>query len=796
MHSTSDPPILLININRTSPVSSSDTIPISLGYIGAFLKDNGFEIALWNDLKDRPLSLLRIREFILERRPLYVAFSAYLENMEGIRLLAKFIKELDPRIPIVIGGPQATFMPTEALLDLRHIDVISRGEGEIVARDLACSLREGLPLSAVRGISYRVENRLYDNPIAGETGDDLDTYPSPYLTNVLDLSHKDTAILLTSRGCVYPCVFCYTPRAFHHKVRFHSIGRVLEEIKYCVKKGLRQFWFADPNFSFSRERLECLLDKIIEQDLDIRFWCQTRYDLVDASLLMKLKRAGAATIAYGMESGSPRVLDTIRKKLDLPRLSQAIKLAQSFGVNVELFTLYGLPGETFADAYETVRFVKNHGVRIEGNSCSQQLQVYFGTEIQRDYKKFGIIPHPQYKPRYLSIGDDFETENLTSKEIKRLKAIWFINNAFFQEKVEARTDIFPLLSYLVHQAHYLDEEPEFYLYLTKLLCEVEEFESLYQYLSTARAASQSWLKEWIRHVPFYRDSSSGARPGMKVILDIAGYLGERPIASTSGRFWPLVIGEGRFLPEFESNLVGLEAGEERRFQVRFPHEYPEQELAGQEATFMVRVHKVMEPVFVQGIEDIPSLGICNTYKPDDLDSLRKNQEALYYIWLRSLGPEELMQSPERGLELISKYLCLGKFNEAMALAETIFTMDGLGPKVSRVLMEGGLFEFALELINKAGWQDHEGLIQQTRCYLGLKDYDRALEILKRINNARDLRVPYLLLDTYQKKGEAGEVIEELKEKFLAGQIRYSLFREEQRLKMAGPVCVQRTGRTV
>ncbi|MDO9462956.1 MAG: radical SAM protein, partial [Deltaproteobacteria bacterium] len=607
--------------------------------------------------------------------------------------------------------------------------------------------------------------------MAEETGDDLDGYPSPYLTNVLDISHKDTAILLTSRGCVYPCVFCYTPRAFHHKVKIHSIERVLEEIRHCVKKGVRQFWFADPNFSFSRERLECLLDKIIEQGLDIRFWCQTRYDLVDASLLMKLKRAGAATIAYGMESGSPRVLDTIRKKLDLARLSQAIKLAQSFGVNVELFTLYGLPGETFADAYETVRFVKNHGVRIEGNSCSQQLQVYFGTEIQRDYKNFGIIPQPQYKPRYLSIGDDFETENLTSKEIKRLKAIWFINNAFFQEKVEAKTDIFPLLSYLVHHAHYLDEEPEFYLYLTKLLCEVEEFELVYQYLNTAKASSQSWLKEWIRHVPFYRDSNSTARSGTKIILDIAGYLGERPIPSTSGRFWPLVIGEGRFLPDFENNLVGLKAGEKKRLQVRFPHEYPDRELAGQDATFMVTVHKVMEPLFVQGIEDIPSLGICNTYQPGDLDSLRKTQEALYYIWLRSLSPEELMQNPERSLDLISKYLCLGKFTEAMALAETIFMMDGLGPKVTRVLMEGGLFEFALELINKAGWQDHAGLIQQTRCYFSLKDYDRALEILKRIYNERDPRILYCLLDIYQKKGEAMEVIEELKEKFLAGQLR-------------------------
>lgn len=781
------PPVLLINSNRTAPVSSPDTIPISLGYIGAFLKDAGFEVTLWNDVKDKPISLLEAKEFILSRRPLYVAFSAYQENMERVRFLAKFIKDLDPQAPIVIGGPQATFMPTEALLDLRPVDIISRGGGELVARDLAQCRCEGRPLSTVQGISYKIGSSLYNNPRAEETEDDLDVYPSPYLSNILDLSHKDTVILLTSRGCVYPCVFCYTPRAFGHRVKFHSIERVIEEIRYCLIRGLRQFWFADPNFSFSRERLECLLDKIIAENLDIQFWCQTRYDLVDASLLLKLKRAGAATIAYGMESGSPKVLENIRKRLDLPRLSQAIKLAQSFGVNVELFTLYGLPGEKFTDAYETVRFVKNHGVRIEGNSCSQQLQVYFGTKLQRDHKKLGIVPHLQYKPRYLSIGDDFETNALTAKEIKRLKAIWFINNAFFQERVESRTDIFPLLSYLIHHAHYLDEEPEFYLYLTQLLCEVEEFGLLYRYLSDPKASSQSWFKEWIGHVPFYRDANCEARSGMKVILDLAGYLRGRPVPSASGRFWPLVIGEGRFLPDFENSLVGFKPGKERQFQVRFPDDYPDGELAKQEVTFNVKVHKVMEPIFVQGIEEIPLLGISNSYRLINPDILSKSQEALYYLWLRSLSLTELLEKPERALELVSKYLCLGKFTEAMELAEAVFAMDGFGLKVGRILMEGGLFEFALDLINKAGRQDYESQIQQVRCYLSLKDYDQALETLRRIYNERDQRILYYLLETYKRRNETGDqgVIEELQDKLLASQIKYTLFKEAQRMRKAG-----------
>ena len=786
MSPTIDRPVLLININQTSLSSSADTVPISLGYIGSLLKHSGFHVTLLDDLKDRPLSFLKLRDFVLKHRPLYVAFSAYQANMEQIRLVSKFIKGLDPDISVVIGGPQANFMPTEGLLDLCHVDVISRGQGETIARDLALALRDGRPLSEVLGISYRLGDAVHDTPVA-DSGPDLDIYPSPYLSDVIDLTGKDTAILLTSRGCTYPCVYCYTPRAFHHRIKFHSIGRVIEEMKYCIGRGVRQFWIADPNFSYSRERLESLLDSIIEQDLNIHFWCQTRYDLMDKDLMKRLKQAGIITIAYGMESGSPRVLDNIRKKLDLERLSQAIKLAQSYDVNVELFTMYGLPGEDLADAHRTVDFVKKHDIRIEGNSSCQQLQVYFGTEIEQNQEKFGILDLKKYRPRYLCLGDDFETTTLPAKDINQIKAVWFLNSAYFREKVEATRDVFSTLSFLFRHSLYLKEEPEFSIFLIHLLREVEETALLSKYVGASKHTSQPWFKDWITQVPFYRDSDRAAESGMKVFLDFAGHVNGRPLADTVGQYRPVVLGEGRFLEDFESALVGLKPGMEKEFDCRFPDDYQDEELAGAIVTFVAKVRKVMEPVFVQGIEDIASLGITNDYHAKDLDFLQQTDEALYYLWLRSLTPEDLAASPRRCLDLTSVYLSLNKFPEAKALAEQIFHRDDSRQEVIRLLLEHGLYEFTLDLIQGRNKGDLETQFAEGLCFMGLKAYDRALEVMNRLYNPRNLRLLHCLTEIYKAKNEPREKIEAMEEEFLAGRIGFTLYKEGQAAREAGIV---------
>ena len=413
--------ILLIEINPFIPPAT----PISIAYIAAFLRSHGFNVDIMNIGENTPFSLHYLYSYIHDFKPRLVGFSTYQRNILFVNGMADYIKSIDPEIKIAIGGPQATFMPSSALQKKGAIDFICRDEGEITLLNIAEAMRDKRDNPIIPGSSCRCEDRLfYDGPNI-EPYKDLDTYPSPYLHNdLIDFSNLEEAILFTSRGCPYGCIFCYTPNAFKRKVRFHSIDRVIEEIEWIYRKGIKKFWFADPSFSINIERVDRLMEEILRRELKIQVWLETRADMVNDELLKKMKAAGVYLIAYGLESASERVLENLNKKISLDDLRGAIRLTQKHGIDVELFTQYGLPNETFDDAMKTLQFLKDNKVKIRGNSNSQQMQLYFGTEVFDSYQEYGIQSMEKDNPPYISIGKQYETEHLSYDSLKKISAMW------------------------------------------------------------------------------------------------------------------------------------------------------------------------------------------------------------------------------------------------------------------------------------------------------------------------------------------------------------------------------------
>ena len=413
--------ILLIEINPFIPPAT----PISIAYIAAFLRGHGFSVDIINIGENTPFSLDLLHSYIRDFKPRLVGFSTYQRNILFVIGMAGYIKSIDPSIKIAIGGPQATFMPAAALRSVESIDFICRDEGEIVLLNIAESIRDEKDDGPIPGSSCRCGDSLISKASCVEACKDLDMYPSPYLLNdLIDFSSLEEAILFTSRGCPYRCIFCYTPKAFKRKVRFHSIDRVIEEIEWIYRKGIKKFWFADPSFSINIERVDRLMEEILRRELKIDIWLETRADLVNNELLKKMKAAGVYLIAYGLESASERVLEYLDKKISLDDMRNAVNLTQKYGIDVELFTQYGLPNETFDDAMKTLQFLKDNQVKIRGNSNSQQMQLYFGTDVSDSYRKYGIKPLEKDKPPYMSIGKQYETEYLSYDDFKKINAIW------------------------------------------------------------------------------------------------------------------------------------------------------------------------------------------------------------------------------------------------------------------------------------------------------------------------------------------------------------------------------------
>jgi len=416
--------ILLIDINPFSP----SLTPISLGYIASFLKSRGFNTRILSLGENTLISRTNLCEIVRRFSPALVGLSAYQRTMLYVNGLAKLIKSLDRDIKLAIGGPQATFMPSSAFSELPDIDYISRSSGEETLLRVALAIKNGTPFSNLFGVSYKdASGEVFDTPELDAEAD-LDLYPSPYLDNTFDYSRMSEAIMLTSRGCPHDCIYCYTPNAFKHKVSFHSVDRVIEEIKWIRKKGVKRLWFADPNISLRPARLMEIFDRMLSEGLDVQMWLQTRADLVDPEVMKIMKRAGVSTIAFGLESGSERVLAKLGKHISVERVAEAVKLAQSEKIEVELFTIFGLPYETFEDAVKTLEFMKANKVKIMGNTNSQQMQIYFGTYMARHYDEYKIKPLNNKRRAYLSIGNNYETDCMNYKEIQKIQALWKANS--------------------------------------------------------------------------------------------------------------------------------------------------------------------------------------------------------------------------------------------------------------------------------------------------------------------------------------------------------------------------------
>jgi anaerobic magnesium-protoporphyrin IX monomethyl ester cyclase len=412
--------VLLIDI---SPFTEAVT-PVSLGHIGAALARCGHNIRIMSIGASSTLSLAGLKAYLSEFQPRMVGFGTYQRNLPRIIALARLIKEVLPQAAIVLGGPQASFMPDEGLAALRDIDFLCRGEGEAVIEIIAESVLSGDADQPVPGASRRTADGgvLTGPPV--EAARDLDEYPSPWLSGVLDPAAMAESIMLTSRGCPHKCVFCYTPAASERKIRCNSIDRVVEEIAFVAKRGTGRFWFADPNFSFSERRVIGILEGILKRNLDLEMWVETRADMLSPDMIRLMKRAGVYLVAMGLESASPKVVPGLNKNLQPDRIRGAVRMALEGGLDVELFSQYALPNEALDDAMATLQFVKDCGVKIQGNSNAQQMQLYFGSDVCASYARYGVTPLRDTFPPYLSIGTEFETQWMSKREIDEVKRAW------------------------------------------------------------------------------------------------------------------------------------------------------------------------------------------------------------------------------------------------------------------------------------------------------------------------------------------------------------------------------------
>jgi len=279
--------------------------------------------------------------------------------------LVDAIRARIPDIMIVLGGKYVTHCWQHASKLGTSVDAFVRGEGEsavaVLARAVAGGANRVEAVSALAALPNVWVPGKSSDPTLPLSVDLQNARPWPFdtLTQSLDYYHGDRMLIEFSRGCPGRCSYCLASRD-RKRLSFRPVSQVLETIRYLSAHGFTSFFFTDDDFAASPNQLRHLLEGIVEMQLSIKFDANVRPDSLVrcAKLAPLLNRAGCRCLWLGIESGSPKILESYGKGFDINTCERAVSIALSAADVVRTNWIIGPPLETEGTIRESMRFAE------------------------------------------------------------------------------------------------------------------------------------------------------------------------------------------------------------------------------------------------------------------------------------------------------------------------------------------------------------------------------------------------------------------------------------------------------
>ncbi len=320
-----------------------------VGYLSEFLSSNGIQ----SDVVD-----MRLGYSIKDLRKRIRAFTMVTYRHDIAYEIIGQIKS--PKYKIVVGGPHVSAMRKKILMDT-EADFGVKFEGEYTLLELCA----GHALEDIPGLIYKSGSEIIENENRPRI-ENLDEIPFPrYEKFDLDLYGCSVIPIVSSRGCPHNCIYCPVKVTMGREYRARSAESVVDEMKYWYDRGYRSFDFSDDNFTVQKDRIYKFCDLLEEYGLsNISLMCTgMRADRVNRDLLKRMKDVGFGYLAFGVESGSDKILQRIKKGEDVDTIERAIKDACELGFDVGLFFMIGLPDETPSDVEASFRLALKYPVQ-------------------------------------------------------------------------------------------------------------------------------------------------------------------------------------------------------------------------------------------------------------------------------------------------------------------------------------------------------------------------------------------------------------------------------------------------
>lgn len=399
--------------------------PLGLSYLAGYLFERTHHKVVVLDAVAERMGYSQIQQRILEFKPDIIGTTIFTPTFYSSLMLAKLIKRILPGCYICMGGVQHVRMFLNETLNHPEIDFIVRGEGEIIFANLLDALEKKSPLDKVQGISFKKDGSIIS---PGEEGyiADINSLPAPAFDSMpLGLyknrigTGKQVGTIVTSRGCPYQCTFCDHP---YRTFRMYSVKRIMNEMDFFYKRGVREFVFFDDMFNITPQRAIDISNGIIEKFPDIVWSFRGRADQITEEMVKKIKKAGCAQVMFGLEAAKDEDLKAIKKHVTIEQFLKGVSLCKKSGIKTSSNYILGLPTHrSRQDVLDMLNFAIKCGTDYGQFNI---LLPYAGTEIYNEavnrklipgdfWSKYVLDPHPN---AYIPVIE----EHLSRQELSEL----------------------------------------------------------------------------------------------------------------------------------------------------------------------------------------------------------------------------------------------------------------------------------------------------------------------------------------------------------------------------------------
>lgn len=395
-----------LNIILVNPVRGIMP-PIGLLYIAAILereKNHVEVIELATDGgeydENHVFKNRKYLDSIVNKKPDLIGLGCLTAYRFIIKEIIEYLKKGLPNTPIVVGGPHPTHKYEEIIEYGADFAIIGDGENTIVELTRCLKSKCG-DFRGIKGIAYSDKGTTI---FTGPREDIVDLnklpYPAYHLINYeAYLNTKIFAIrghyikssyVFAGRGCPGRCIFCFQSGI---RVRFRDIENIVDEIEWQKSKyNLEGMYIMDDTFTISEKRVIDFCKEIIKRKIKLKFACQCRVNPFTEEMAEIMRKAGFIQVEFGVESGSQKVLDGLKKGITVEGIERAFNLAKKYKLATFANILLGSPNEFIEDVKMTKRLLMKLKPNVTGVAF---ITPYPGTELLKMALKNGWIKNQE-----------------------------------------------------------------------------------------------------------------------------------------------------------------------------------------------------------------------------------------------------------------------------------------------------------------------------------------------------------------------------------------------------------------